>query len=178
IKSSEGDEEKLLGLEEEVPILKVELEDELKRLKVYEVVFDNMNTAKNKVSFSAKGRLEQDINKYLPFITDNKYEKVYVNDDLAFEVFSKEAAGRIKPEDHLSRGTVDQFYLAARFSLVKLMSEEKKPPMILDDPLVTFDKVRTKKAMELIKKFSEEFQIFLFTYDDVYDKWGDKVIEI
>lgn len=178
IQNFQDQEEKILELEEEIPAKKEELAQESKRLRVYETAYENLFLAKNEVTHSAKDRLEEDIGKYLPFITNGRYSKVVVSEDLAFTVESKEAGEQVKPEEHLSRGTIDQLYLAARFSLVKLMSEFKKPPLILDDPLVTFDEERKARAMDLIKRFSKEFQIFFFTYADTYDKWAAKVVEL
>lgn len=172
-----GDEiEELTRIEEELPFLKEKLLSEEKRLAVFEHAFMGILEAKNIIAASAKDVLTEDMNEYLPFITNGKYSDVSVDNDLVFYV-KNEMGEMIRPEEYLSRGTIDQFYLAARFSLVKMLSAGKRPPLILDDPFVTFDYERTRKTMELVKKLSEEFQIFLMTYSDEYDEWG-KVIEI
>lgn len=168
--------DELTALEEEIPYLKEKLEQEQKRLAVFEQAFMGILEAKNAVAATAKDVLTKDINQFLPFITSGKYTEVEIDDDLTFFV-RNEHGDMIRPEEYLSRGTIDQFYLAARFSLVKMLSGNARPPIILDDPLVTFDAERTHKAMELIQEFSKEFQIFLMTYSDDYDEWGN-VVEI
>ncbi|MBU1118386.1 AAA family ATPase [Patescibacteria group bacterium] len=173
-----GDEEKrLLELDESIASLRDELAHEKTRLAVYEETFRGIYEAKTIVSKSAKTVLEEDMKHFLPRLTNGKYTDVSVDDDLVFTV-KNEVSDMVRPEEHLSRGTIDQFYLVARFSLIKLMSEDKKPLIILDDPLVTFDEDRTKQAMELIKEFSKEYQIFLFTYADEYDAWAENVVEL
>lgn len=172
-----GDEvEELTKLEEEVPYLEEKLAAEKKRLSVFEQSFLGLIEAKNEIAASAKTILTQDMNEHLPFVTDGRYSEVEVDDDLVFYV-KNEHGDVIRPEEYLSRGTIDQFYLIARFSLVKMISGNKRPPLILDDPLITFDNERKQRSMELIKKFSKDFQIFFMTYSDEYDEWGN-VIEI
>lgn len=116
-------------------------------------------------------------------LTSARYSKVEIGEDLTFTVFSDEKGEQVKPDEHLSRGTIDQFYLAARFAVLKVLSgsekEEKpvhiRPLIILDDPFGSFDSERRSNARVLLEKLSKDFQIVLLTHSDLYDDWGTVV---
>ena len=76
----------------------------------------------------------------------------------------------------MSGGAIDEFYLAFRLALVKLIFGDKKPPLILDDPFVNFDSVRLEKTLEFFKTLASDYQIIIFTLGDVYDKVADNII--
>jgi uncharacterized protein YhaN len=97
---------------------------------------------------------------------------------LKFEVYSDELKDWVEPESHLSRGTIDQLYLAARLALVKIISEDRDPVLILDDPFVTFDDRRRSNAISVLKRFAERYQIFLLTCHDHYDGITENVISL
>ena len=64
----------------------------------------------------------------------------------------------------LSRGTVDQLYLAVRLAICELvLPPEKQVPIVLDDALANFDDGRCALALEALARLGEERQILLFT---------------
>jgi len=80
--------------------------------------------------------------------------------------------------DSLSRATQDQFYICARLALAKLITEGKKPVILLDDPFVNFHAKRLKKMLSVLQDFAREgYQILLFTTSDAYDYLG-KIVTI
>ena len=56
----------------------------------------------------------------------------------AMDVFSPERGDWV-PVTDLSQGTLDVVYLAARIGLVRLVTGDRRPPLVLDDPFVTLD---------------------------------------
>ena len=50
------------------------------------------------------------------------------------------------PVERLSQGTIDQVYLAARIELVRLVTQDRRPPLVFDDPFVTYDDARATRA--------------------------------
>ncbi len=62
----------------------------------------------------------------------------------------------------LSRGTVDQLYLAVRLAVCRLCLPER-PPLLLDDALLAFDDERLGLALDLLRELAEEQQVLLFT---------------
>ncbi len=64
----------------------------------------------------------------------------------------------------LSRGTMDQLYLAVRLAVCELaLPTDETAPLVLDDALVNFDDKRMALALEVLKELANERQILLFT---------------
>ncbi len=78
----------------------------------------------------------------------------------------------------LSQGTVDLIYLAARLGLVRLVTGDRRPPLIFDDPFVTLDDVRAARALELLRTVAADFQVIYLTTSDRYDAAADAVVEL
>ena len=76
----------------------------------------------------------------------------------------------------LSQGTLDLVYLVARLGLVRLVTGDKRPPLILDDPFVTFDDERAKRSLELLRDVARDFQVIYLTTSDRYDASADAVV--
>jgi hypothetical protein len=108
-------------------------------------------------------------------VTDGRYKRVRVDDtDLGIEVHSPEKGDWV-PVTDLSQGTLDVVYLAARIGLVRLVTGDRRPPLVMDDPFVTLDDDRAKRALELLKDISTDFQVIYLTTSDRYDAAADKV---
>ena len=176
VKWAAFDAEEQIKLEEELESREESLRREEYRVKIYELAREFISKARAEVFSSATGVLEKEIQKHLAVFTDGKYDQVKVNkENLEFWIYSKEKNDWVKPEE-LSGGVIDEFYLACRLALVKLIFGGKKPPLILDDPFANFDDVRLSKTLGFLRKLSEEYQIIIFTLKDSYDKVADNII--
>lgn len=174
---SAGDVEEARQLEEELSFLKEQYEAEEFRFEVFNEALEGIQFAKKNVGAKVSDVLTSDLQDYVPKATAGKYPDVRVDED--FNVFVVDVdAGEIMPDQGLSQGAMDLIYLASRFSLVNILSGNKKPPVVLDDPMVTLDAGRKEKMMEVLKDFSKNHQIFLMTYSDEYDQWGERVVEL
>jgi hypothetical protein len=78
----------------------------------------------------------------------------------------------------LSQGTLDQLYLCARLGIVRQVTEPGSPPLMLDDPFVTFDDARAERALELLKDLASDYQVIYMTVSDRYDGAADNVVVI
>ena len=78
----------------------------------------------------------------------------------------------------LSQGTLDLVYLVARIGLVRLVTGDRRPPLILDDPFVTFDDDRARRALELLRDVAKDFQVIYLTTSDRYDAAADAVVPL
>ncbi|MBN2027288.1 MAG: AAA family ATPase [Actinobacteria bacterium] len=174
--SEEGAEEELLRADEELQYLRERQARLQRRADALELAQKWLETASSETLSSAARMLEGMIGEYIGHITDNRYCKVRV-DEGTFEimVWSGERKGEVEPE-MLSRGTVDQIYLAARLALVEIICGDRHPPLLLDDPFVTFDSGRLDRAMEVLKDFSRGRQVIIFTCGDHYDAYADRTI--
>jgi uncharacterized protein YhaN len=82
------------------------------------------------------------------------------------------------PVNSLSQGTLDLVYLTARLGLVRLVTGDRRPPLVLDDPFVTLDDTRASRALALLKSVAADFQIIYLTTSDRYDAAADAVVEL
>ena len=75
----------------------------------------------------------------LATVTGGRYRRVRVDDKtLDIEVLAPERGDWVQVAT-LSQGTLDLVYLAARLGLVRLVTGDRRPPLVFDDPFVTLD---------------------------------------
>ena len=100
---------------------------------------------------------------WLGKLTDGKYTSVSLARDL--EASATESGGLLPRKAlALSKGTVDQLYLAVRLAVCQLCLPQQEPaPLVLDDALVAFDDVRKAKALDCLAQLGQQQQILLFT---------------
>jgi len=176
IRVAKYDAEDQTRLEEELEGLKEALGREEKKVRVYELARDLIIEARLDVLSSADEALQGEIQRYYSLFTNGKYQSVQVNkEDLEFWVYSDEKGDWVRPEE-LSGGAIDEFYLAFRLALARLIFGDKKPPLILDDPFVNFDPSRLASTLELFKTLAPEHQIIIFTLSDAYDAVADNTV--
>ncbi len=82
------------------------------------------------------------------------------------------------PVTSLSQGTLDLVYLIARLGLVRLVTGDRRPPLVFDDPFVTLDDARAARALSLLKGIAADFQVIYLTTSDRYDEIADAVVEL
>ena len=96
-------------------------------------------------------------------MTDAAYTGVYFDREMRF---SAQRAGDLDAHalEYLSEGTRSQLYLAVRLAICELVLPGDEPcPLILDDVLATFDDLRAKNTLRLLRELSEDRQILLLT---------------
>jgi len=169
------DKEDLVKLEEEIIFLKDKKNNIEHKLRVLECASSAISEAQEKIISKSKKHIEEYMKKYLAIITDGRYDNIQVNNDLSFNVWSKEKEGMVVPEKNLSQGTIDQFYLVARFAILDALNKGKKSLILLDDPFHSFDDKRREKTKQLLNDLTGKFQVVLFTHSSDYDNWGSIV---
>jgi len=149
-----------------------------RRLRVYEMAFGALDAAERATLKRAARFLEGRMGGDIAAITDGRYSQVKVDEnELSFRVFSPERGDWV-PATDLSQGTIDQIYLAARLGLVRQVAEDRRPPLVFDDPFVTFDDERARRAVELLRTLASDHQIIYLTCSDRYDAVADAVITL
>lgn len=105
-------------------------------------------------------RIAKEAQKLLGRMTDGRYERLSISQDLSLSVATREETV-LRESQRRSEGTVDQIYLALRLAV----SRELMPhaPFVLDDALVRFDDMRHAAAMEILAEEANSRQIILFT---------------
>ncbi|MGD9678659.1 MAG: AAA family ATPase [Vulcanibacillus sp.] len=104
----------------------------------------------------------QGASKYFSQMTSNEYVKVIASlGTNEIRVLRKD--GIYFEPQYLSRGTVEQLFLAIRYALVEEYSKQKRLPLILDDIFVNFDSQRLINSLTTLKYLSDNHQIIIFT---------------
>lgn len=99
---------------------------------------------------------------YLSRLTGGRYRELSLDREL--DASAMEGSGVLPRRAlFLSKGTVDQIYLAVRLAVYDLCLKERRAPLVLDDALAAFDDGRMALALDLLAQLAEDRQILLFT---------------
>ena len=149
-----------------------------RRLRVYEQTLAAITAAEAATMQKAARFLERRMGDDMARITGGRYDRVKVDEnDLGITVWSSEREAWIDASA-LSKGTGDQLYLAARLGLVRQVTQDRRPPLVFDDPFVTFDDQRALRAVELLRELAKDHQVLYLTCSDRYDPAADAVITL
>jgi len=173
--------EEINSLEEETQELRERLAVAQERQQVLSLARQVLNEAREATMVSATDVLQSEIGDIISEITDGRYREVRVDPArLSIELVSPDSGGPVAVElgRDLSTGTVEQVYLAARIALTRLLSQGKRPPLILDDPFLSFDLARTNAVLGLCKRLSEDTQVLLFTCREGYESLADNLVRL
>ncbi len=149
-----------------------------RRQRVFDVTLQAIQRAEVATMKTATRYLEEHMVRDLATVTGGRYRRVRVDDrSLDIEVHAPEK-GEWVHVSSLSQGTVDLVYLVARLGLVRLVTGDRRPPLVFDDPFVTLDDARAARALDLLKTVASDFQVIYLTTSSRYDKAADKVVEL
>ena len=175
VEANPVDAEAVAGEAERLELWREQLATLERRARVYSQTLTAIEAAERATMQRATRYLEKHMVGDLEQVTAGRYRRVRVDDtNLGIEVFAPERGDWVSVES-LSQGTLDLVYLAARIGLVRLVTGDRRPPLILDDPFVTLDDARATRALELLKRISADFQVIYLTTSDRYDAAADAV---
>ena len=164
-----GEVERLAAWSEELATLR-------RRSRVYQLALDAIVRAERSTMRKATRYLEKRMRGDLEKVTGGRYRRVQVDDtSLDIRVFAPERGDWVGVEE-LSQGTLDQVYLAARLGLVRLVTQDCRPPLVFDDPFVTFDDDRAGRAVTILRQLASDFQVIYLTTSTRYDALADRVV--
>jgi DNA repair exonuclease SbcCD ATPase subunit len=178
VAANETDAEKVAADAEALEAAQEQLAAAERRLRIYEDVLTTLNKSEQATMKKAARFLEQRMARDVERITGGRYRRLRVDEaTLTFTVFSAEHNDWIDVRQ-LSQGTLDQLYLCARLGIVHQVTQPHNPPLVFDDPFITFDDDRAKRALALLKDISHDYQVIYLTTSDRYDAMADKVIQL
>ena len=170
------DAEDVAGLAERLATWRADLAALQRRERILSRTMAELDGAEQATMARATRFLERRMVSDVGRVTDGRYREVRIDDDgLGFEVRSVERGDWV-PVTELSRGTLDAVYLAARLALVRHVTGDRRPPLLLDDPLVTLDDERAERALAVIRELTTDFQVLYLTTSSRYDAVADRVI--
>ncbi|MFH1474230.1 MAG: AAA family ATPase [Chloroflexota bacterium] len=172
------DAEQVAGEAEHLASSREELASLQRRQRIYQKSLDAIGRAETATMRTATRYLEKRMRGDMARLTGGRYRRVAVDDaTLDISVFAPERGDWVTIED-LSQGTLDLGYLAARLGLVRLVTQDRRPPLIFDDPFVTFDAARAERAIAMLRDLAADFQVIYLTTSDRYDHAADRVVEL
>jgi hypothetical protein len=172
------DAEQVAGEAERLVTWRDQLTALQRRVRIYETTLAGVNAAEGLTMRKATRFLEQQVGRDIARLTGGRYRRVSIDDQtLDIGVWAPERNNWV-PASRLSKGTIDQLFLAARIGLVRLVTQGRRPPLILDDPFVTFDDARAARAAILLREISSDFQVIYLACSNRYDGLADAVVEL
>jgi len=172
------DAEEVAAHAEKAAMWEEQLELLQRRSRVYDAALKALDAAERATMRTATRYLERRMTTDLELVTAGRYRRVQVDDEnLAVRVYAPERGDWVDVAS-LSQGTLDTVYLAARIGLVRLVTGDRRPPLVLDDPFVTLDDERATRALDLLREVSKDFQVIYLTTSDRYDAMADAVVEL
>ncbi len=163
--------ERLAGWQEQLVALQ-------RRARVFARTLSEIELAEQATMKSATRYLERKMVADIERVTNGRYRRVTVDDKtLDIRLYAPERGDWVDVTA-LSQGTLDLVYLVARIGLVRLVTGDRRPPLILDDPFVTLDDDRARRALELLSDVASDFQVIYLTTSDRYDSVAAAVVPL
>jgi DNA repair exonuclease SbcCD ATPase subunit len=149
-----------------------------RRVRVEEAALGGLERATAATMLKATRYLEKGMAGAVARITDGRYRRVRINDTtLDISVVAPEKGDWVDIRA-LSDGTLAQVYLAARLGLIRYATGNRRPPLVLDDPFVTFDDAHAARGFDLLRELTADHQVIYLTSTDRYDPAADAVVEL
>jgi DNA repair exonuclease SbcCD ATPase subunit len=178
VEANPVDAEQVAGEAERLVTWRDQLAALQRRVRIYETTLAGVTAAEGLTMRKATRFLEQQVGRDIAKLTGGRYHRVSIDDQtLDIDVWAPERNDWV-PASRLSKGTIDQVFLAARIGLVRLVTQGRRPPLILDDPFVTFDDARAARAALLLRELSADFQVIYLATTNRYDGLADSVVEL
>jgi uncharacterized protein YhaN len=177
------DADALAGVEEQLQEATEALARSQHRHAVYTAALAGLREAHQQAQVPLREVMQKKASEYLGILSNGRYRRLQVDPEnqerIDLRAWSEEAGGWLETrEPYLSRGTVDVVYLAARLALVDVLAGGKQPPLLFDDPFITFDEHRRGAAAALLQELARTHQVFLFTCTRHFDTVAAKLIEL
>ena len=137
-----------------------ELERRRREYQAISIAMETLQQANAQLQQRFSPQLNRAAGALLSRLTGGKYHALSLDKELEARASGEQD---VLPHSalYLSKGTVDQIYLAVRLAVCDLCLPDA--PLVLDEALAAFDDVRAKRALELLQELSAQRQILLFS---------------
>ena len=153
--------EQALSLEEELQqLLLQEQKEQQFRLEIQAIALasSTLQQLSTQIQNDISPLLARSMARILSSLTDGHYTQVYLDSQLHMQV---QAGAHIVPLESLSRGTIEQIYLAMRLALIDLLFPQGGMPLLLDDCFLAYDDQRLSQTLLwLAENYSGQVLIF------------------
>ena len=135
------------------------------RKQALELAEKKMQELAKELQGSISKRLNEAVSEIFCEITDGKYEKVRVDEQLQVSVIH---GNRRIEMNQLSQGALEQLHFALRMAAVRILYEEDYP-VILDDTFAYYDDARMAQTLRWLNKHVG--QVIIFTWQSGLKRW-------
>jgi exonuclease SbcC len=168
---------KASALEGVISNLREKLDEHKRRIQLREMADELIASAARHISQRFNKDLRELASSTLPLFTEGRYEHLHIDNDLNVRAFSS-LKRDFMDLDEISSGTQRQIMLAVRLALSQELVNTTiggDQFIFLDEPFAFFDETRTRNAMAILPKLSDEIrQIWVvaqtFPDDTQYDR--------
>ena len=148
------------AVKSEISLYENELSESLKKLDAYFLAKRALQRAYEENKSGFLPGLNLCFEKYAFLLTNGKYSKIKIDDNLNLNVYNGKGFCNIL---QLSRGSIEQIYLALRIALSDFLFENFSCPLFLDDALSFYDGARLISATDCLLDISSKRQILYAT---------------
>ena len=151
----------LMNLQEELEECRVPGEEEEEagcQVKAYQLAQRTLEDVARDIHQDARQRLEQEMSRIFEELTHGRYPKTGLDEQMGLVAWEGER--KVRPWQ-LSRGTMEQMYVALRMGAGRIFAKEGAVPILMDEVFAAFDERRLEAAMQWLGR--QKGQIFLFT---------------
>ncbi len=141
-----------------------ELKERLNNIKNAKIEIDAIEEAKknieeiaNEIRNSFGKKLNERASYYMAQITNGKYDKLTIDERLNISVNSRKA---LILASRLSKGTIEQIYMALRLAAADIIFEKDKKPILLDDAFVMYDNKRMGNTLKFMSENMDQVILF------------------
>lgn len=156
----EQKKENEIELEKRIEELKRRLEN-IKKAKeeihAIEEAKRNIEEIANEIRSSFGKRLNKQASYNMSKITNGKYDNITIDERLNITINNKKS---LIPSSRLSKGTIEQMYMALRLAAADIIFEKDKKPILLDDAFVMYDNKRMGNTLKFMAESMEQVILF------------------
>ena len=147
--------EKYVNFVEEKDILENEIVEISKKNDGYNLAKVLLEESYNEIKNSVIPKFFDNLGNIIKLITNGKYIKVYLNDNITVE----DCNNKIYDIERLSYGTIEEIYFSIRISIVLMICDERVP-VIIDEGFAYFDDKRLRVILDYLYKIDNQVIVF------------------
>lgn len=154
-------ENRLFNLEEEITRQSVQGGAERQRaedIQALELAAQEITRISQSFYEDMQDELNAEISRYVYLFTAGAYDSVRLDEQGQLQILTE---GREVRPELLSRGTLEQIYLALRLAVGYVVTKEEPLPILLDEAFAMYDDDRLAQTLQTLSTLQN--QIFLFT---------------
>jgi len=154
-------ENEMINVEEEIDELQQTSGREqelLQDMEALELARSQIQKISEEYYLEMADEMNGEISKWISLLTKGTYDSARLDKEGRLWVLAEER--EVAPES-LSRGTLEQIYLALRLAVGSVLMQEEDMPIFLDEAFAMYDDVRLAETLKALAKTKK--QIFIFT---------------